>query len=268
MATPDPAARASEAPAAPRSASPGGAASARPTSSSSSSSPALRPDPASWAKDWPKTWTDPRVVDALAATCGFVPEVRPPLGDEWERAPDLFRCVIGKSQSCTPDFCFSAETTCEQDCSAACVDCGGACTRACEACKSSCSDPGCNHRCAETCAQCKQRCETGLDHCSSAECGKKHAECQKKVEASWKRNGCSARCRGFQGCTTACDKAKDPDACRERCEGQLAPGWKACHDRCEALRDAQRFPEADACLGACYQTVPCAPFICMMGTMN
>lgn len=236
-----------------------------PRASASAGSPApAKIDTSSWAKDWPKTWSDPRVVDALAQKCDYVPEERPPGRGESTPA-DMFRCTIAHHQSCNPDYCFGAGDQCEHDCTTSCLDCGGACAKTCASCKSECNDASCTHKCAETCAQCKESCEGKLDHCNSAECGKKHADCEKKIQASWKRSGCSAKCTRYQSCMPLCDKARDPEKCRETCEAQLAPGWKACYDKCEALRLANKDDESTACLGACYETVTCAPFICQLG---
>lgn len=249
------------------------AAKPEPVSVASATSSAAKPgspapakiDTSSWAKDWPKTWSDPRVIDALAQRCDFVPDEPPPPHGGFDTPPNMFRCTIGHNQSCNPDYCFNVGEGCEHDCTKTCLDCGGACAKTCESCKARCKDASCTHQCAETCATCKQSCEGALDHCTSAECGKKHAACQKKVQASWRSGGCKAKCTRFQGCTTACDKAKDPDDCRTKCEAQLSPGWKACTDKCDALRDANKEDEAGNCLGDCYQTVPCSPFICQMG---
>ncbi len=38
-------------------------------------------------------------------------------------------------------------------------------------------------------------------------------------------------------CEGGCEKAKDPDACREGCAARVAPGEKACRAKCDELRD-------------------------------
>jgi hypothetical protein len=112
-----------------------------------------------WASDWPKAWTDPRVVAKLAEDCSFTP-VRPRAADDSSGyiPPDLFACSLGYSQSCNPDPCYTPSTACEKSCEGTCGSCGGSCVTSCTTCKSACTDDACKKACATTCAECKQTC--------------------------------------------------------------------------------------------------------------
>lgn len=220
------------------------------------------PDPTSCQKDWPKTWKDPRVVDALAAACDFDPKLPPPEDGHFDTPPDMFRCTVGYAQSCTPDVCFS--TACEKGCTSTCLGCSGACTTSCTSCKSACTDDACRHRCAEQCAQCKDGCIDTLDRCATADCGKVHADCEKRVAAAYKKASCAVKCPRWLKCAEACENAKDSTACIHRCATAAAPRFDACQDACEALGEKQ----PDSCMLDCYLAEPCAPFLCNYMTLR
>lgn len=213
-----------------------------------------------WASDWPKAWTDPRIVKALAARCDFVP-VRPPrehpgMGDT---PPDPFACSLGYSQSCSPDPCQAYSGHCEQECEKTCVDCGKPCVPACEACKATCHDDACREACATKCAECKQTCNRTMDRCVSGDCGKAHTACAARLKAVWKSNGCAAKCAAFSKCQEKCNRATDVSACNDKCSERVSPGYATCAEKCSAA------PDSDLCHVKCYETAPCAPFICMGG---
>lgn len=232
------------------------------------SPPPSAPDASAWMADWPKTWEDPRVVDTLAADCAFVPK-RPPISHDFVRA-DLLSCTIGYHQTCDPDACYGLKRACEGQCEKTCTDCGSGCTKSCETCKTSCRDDACRKSCAASCATCKQACTTGIDHCATADCGKEYADCGKKVKAAWKANNCAPKCAKNKRCHDACQKANDySDACMQKCDEALAPGWTACEEKCDARGSGDggsTHQETRAlCWTECYETIPCAPFLCAMG---
>lgn len=54
-------------------------------------------------------------------------------------------------------------------------------------------------------------------------------------------------------------------ACTGRCDDKVSPGFGACTAKCDELRmnaDASDSYAPEACLMKCYETVPCAPFLC------
>lgn len=230
--------------------------------------PAPARDLGAWASDWPKSWTDPRVVAVLADDCSFVP-VRPRSGDQGpgEIPADIFTCSLGYSQSCTMDPCIIPSSACETKCTGTCDDCGGACVKSCAACKGACTDETCKRACATTCGECKQTCTRTMDRCVTGECAKVHEACNGRLRAMWSRSGCTARCAAHAKCNEKCG---DAEACRERCDENVAPGFKACNAKCDELRSRAAGADGSApdgnaperCLLRCYETVPCSPFLC------
>lgn len=216
-----------------------------------------------WTSDWPKGWTDPRVLAALAEDCGFVP-VRPRITDDQngEIPPDVFACSLGYSQSCTIDPCIVPSSTCEHGCEGACDTCGTSCVASCRTCKDGCGDgTDCKRACATKCADCKQTCTRTMDRCVTGDCSKVHAQCNARLRAVWAGSNCKARCAVFGKCQAACTGSNDEGACNERCEAKLSPGGKACHDACDALRDTD--PKgATMCVAKCFETAPCSSFLC------
>jgi len=77
-------------------------------------------DTTSWVKDWPKTWADARVVDALVARCDFEPPANTAEADEMSSPADLLRCTLAYSQGCAPDACASTTDACEEGCTTTC----------------------------------------------------------------------------------------------------------------------------------------------------
>lgn len=218
--------------------------------------PPSAPDASAWLSDWPKTWTDPRVVDALAADCRFVPTRPERHGDL--TPPDPFHCVMGYAQSCDPGTCW-LEFDCAAGCETTCNDCGGTCTKSCETCKAGCKDDACRKTCAQSCAQCKESCDGALQHCKTADCGKEHAACAKAMKAKDKANGCGPKCVQYKRCDAKCDKPDAPDECEAQCDEVFAPGLRDCAKKCPPGHATR---QRDACIAQCYKAAPCSPFDC------
>ena len=220
-----------------------------------------------WLADWPKAWTDPRVVAVLAEDCSFVPVTpQPDRGEQMHpassRPADLFACNLGYEQSCNPHPCNGPQSSCESGCTGTCQTCGQTCADACSSCKATCRDGACRKACATKCAECRQTCTRTMDRCVTGACNRQHVACTARLRAVWNRNGCKARCAAFVACGDSCATAKDPEACAAGCAARVAPGQKACRAKCEALGD----PAAvDACYFACFETAPCATDWCMGG---
>lgn len=227
-------------------------------------------DLSGWVSDWPKSWTDPRVVAALAEDCKFVPKRPMKEGGLAEmggdRAADIFQCTLGYEQSCTIDPCIIPSSACESKCTATCGDCGGACATSCTACKGTCNDDTCKKTCATKCGECKQTCTRTMDRCATGDCAKIHAACNGRLRAMWSHGGCVPRCAGHSKCTAACanDGSDAAMLCTERCDDRVSPGFRACNAKCDDLRATANGDgnAPELCLMKCYETVPCAPFLC------
>jgi hypothetical protein len=214
------------------------------------------PDVRSWSEDWPKGWSDPRVLAALTISCDFAPERPPPKGIPPEdRPPNVLTCDPGYSQACVVDACFADSGNCEHACKGTCASCNQTCAGGCDACKAQCADDGCKKACAVTCADCKQSCVRKMDRCMTGDCTKIHQACARKMLAAWRSGGCASRCAKSLRCHDACDKAKDPEGCNQHCDDVWAPGYRACTEKCA--------PEHTLCELECIETNPCSPTMCM-----
>ncbi len=226
-------------------------------------------DLTSWVSDWPRSWTDPRVLAVLAEDCSFVP-VRPvdpkaAHAVSGGRSSDIFTCRLGYDQSCTVDPCLTVSGACEGKCETTCGDCGGGCVTSCNACKTACTDDACKKACAATCGECKQACNRTMDRCVSGACAKAHEACGVRLDAMWKRSGCKARCAVFGKCRKKCGDDYDDAgmACRESCEDKVSPGFRRCNAKCDDLRTTKPDgDDAELCLLKCYETEPCSATLC------
>jgi hypothetical protein len=226
--------------------------------------PDLRP----WLSSWPKSWTDPRVVAALAEDCHFAPQApivdgRPAFGDTgFGRAPDLFQCEVGYEQACVVDVCLEDRDSCQTGCAGRCTDCGGQCATSCESCKSRCTDASCRQACAATCAQCRQDCTRTFDRCATGECAKVHKECSARIVSLYRKSGCAARCASRRACVERCGKAKDEAACNVACDERAAPGYAACSEACFDADPEGKLGTVPRCRRRCLEEKPCAQALC------
>jgi len=214
-----------------------------------------------WKDPWPTSWTDPRVVTALAADCDFSP-ARPRQHEDIP--PNVLQCAVGYAQTCAPDPCFS--DACERTCTTSCTTCGAACASQCRACKAPCTDDSCRTACATTCAECREACTGAMDRCVTGDCSKVRVACEARVKRAFARGGCKARCATERRCEEACtSNAKDPDgpsdACFETCRHRAAPGYESCSAKCASLADEQ----ASACSLGCVAEEPCSIMLCSLG---
>lgn len=179
------------------------------------------------ADEPPKSWTDPRVIDALIRSCSadvasLVPQEGP--GD-----PNPLSCAPAEDQSCESDPCFDEqESKCKPRCTKACERCSKPCVARCESCKKGCSDDACRKGCAVQCAGCREACTKASDRCGTGGCAAGYKQCRARMKAAWKKNGCPAACKTYVACEDQCyKKNKDAEdrACIEAC---LAPMPKSC----------------------------------------
>ena len=158
----------------------------------------------------PSSWTDPRVIDAIAANCAWTPPVpKSPhgLGVARTTRHELpTSCSKSFDQACVYDPCNDAETSCSGDCTEKCESCGSTCVAACEACKKPCTDAACRKNCAVTCGACRQECIRNADHCHTADCAKVAKACSAKLVAEWNQSGCRGVCRAAAACHAQCVK--------------------------------------------------------------
>jgi hypothetical protein len=85
--------------------------------------------------------------------------------------------------------------------------------------------------------------------------------CHKRLKASFQSHGCAAKCATYRGCDSHCDKAKDPEACREKCRNDVSPGFQKCQSAC--VPDSGE-PDAK-CMIDCYVNEPCSVTLCELG---
>ncbi len=228
-----------------------------------------------WVTDWPTSWTDPRVVRALASSCAFVAKRPPPDGLPrvgGSLPSDPFACKRGYEQSCVVDPCGDAAEGCYNECERGCEGCGEACVSSCEACKASCTGEGCALRCAEQCAACREGCTRSMDRCFSGRCTRegreRYKQCRADLRRAWQSNGCNGKCRAYTRCQQRCqgvmaagDDGAAYGACYERCERALDPKRYACTDACEAKGKADAEVDLAACFDACGPEA-CALAVC------
>ena len=205
-------------------------AAAAPPAPSASITPAKTADPR-WRSDPPATWTDPRVIDGLAADCDFLPPERVLGPTDMGRPADLFRCMTVYEQSCVIDVCMMPGEKCKERCGDGCRSCGDACSSSCKECKSGCTDETCKRACASSCADCKQTCNRTMDRCASGACSKAYDACGKAVRAAFVAHGCGSACVRYQKCMTACNDARG-DNCWETCQAKVDAKFEPCRQAC------------------------------------
>lgn len=198
----------------------------------------------------PTSWTDPRVIDALAADCRFTPAEPAPDPSLVGEPADLFRCKLAYEQSCVFDPCNNAESNCQGECGTTCTSCGATCATGCESCKASCRDDACRKACATTCAACKQECTRSFDRCATGGCARVTAECRKRLAVAMRT--CPVVCKKLESCREKCGEDSD---CREACATPLDAKRLACEARC--TEDG-----AAACADDCIFTSGCHRAFC------
>ena len=227
-------------------------ASAAPAPGPSASAGSPHPLAKAWATDFPKTWSDPRVVKELAANCDFNPP-EPPREQEADQPADLFHCTPAYEQACDVDPCGETTSTCESGCSKTCGTCGADCSKSCNACKTSCKDDACRTACASKCAECKQSCGRTMDKCTTGDCGREAAACRSRLEAAFRTNKCQPKCEANRKCKEAC-KGGD---CWDKCDAKLNATFDPCNHRCAEESDGH-------CMEKCL-LASCSQMICSMG---
>lgn len=201
----------------------------------------------------PASWTDPKVVAALAKRCDYAPARELP-GNVGDLTPNRFLCRkgIGSSVAQGPDagrdLCRPYQSACEEKCKGGCLSCDTACVDACKTCVQPCSEDAgeCKQGCATKCAECKEACTTKWETCNAADCAKEHDACTARLRALWEKNDCEKRCATFRACTGP------------KCETAVAPALSACLDKCAYIAS----PEHEMCEVKCYESAPCAPALC------
>lgn len=211
----------------------------------------------------PASWTDPKVVAALAESCEYRP-TRPLPPNAGDLRPNRFLCVKGSTPRAADagrDLCRPYESACEQRCNGRCESCDKGCVDVCRSCAQPCSDAGshsdCKKGCAATCAGCMESCTSKWESCNAADCSKEHDACAARLTTLWKKNDCATRCRTYSSCASQCSGA-DTGKCLAKCTAAVAPALPACLDRCAYVTS----PEHEMCEVKCYETAPCAPALC------
>lgn len=188
------------------------------------SAPAPQSPPRPLLGDLPdaKAWTEPGVIDRLAADCRWQPSKLDQAEVE-DRNP--MSCKLVVAQSCVPDPCFDEnESECKPACAKTCAGCASSCTSKCEACKAPCKDDACRRACAEQCGKCREACIAEVDHCDTAACSAKYDACSKKTDAALRAPKCRPLCVGAQKCIVACKNADPEDPCYQACAKKFAVG--------------------------------------------
>jgi hypothetical protein len=168
---------------------------------------------------YPESWTDPRVVAALARNCQLPDSLRGMNSDggPGERPP--LECGPADDQSCVYDPCFSeGEEQCKPRCRKVCETCNRGCLATCQTCRRACQggDAACIHGCAQHCAECHQECIEQSDRCGSATCTEQYRACRARLKADWTKNKCPATCARYRACQARCPA--DDTNCRDRCK--------------------------------------------------
>lgn len=204
--------------------------------------------PVALAGPRPTSWTDPRVIDALAADCRFTPAEPAPDESLVGTPADLFRCKLAYEQSCVYDPC--NDVSCQEACGATCTSCGTSCAVGCETCKATCNDDACRKACATTCATYKQECTRTFDRCATGGCARVTAECRKRLAVAMRT--CPVVCKKLETCREKCGEDND---CREACATPLDAKRNACEARC--TEDG-----AATCVDDCVFTSGCIRAFC------
>jgi len=183
--------------------------------------------PAKALEPGPTTWTDSRVVSALAESCTFTPGP-PPEGPTMWAPENPFACRFAMQQACVRTDCGDAEETCKDGCQSTCASCDARCTTACGSCEATCSDLTCRQACAATTAECKQACVGAMERCESGGCEKQLDACFGVEKALYDKNHCDERCEARHKCVFACPVRGDENngrltACEERCNARAMP---------------------------------------------
>lgn len=207
----------------------------------------------------PASWTDPKVVAALAERCDYAP-ARPLPPNVGDISLNRFLCRLGPTLSTRDagrDPCAPYADACEAKCAGACTSCDDVCVGACKACVQPCADGDCKKSCATSCAVCKEACTTTWEACTAGACSKEHDACTARLTASWAKNGCAKRCEAYGECAARCS-GPDPGRCLAKCTAAVAPALPACLDKCAYVAS----PAHEMCEVKCYETAPCAPALC------
>jgi hypothetical protein len=156
------------------------------------------------------SWTDPRMLAALAADCDANnPNFEAP-------ANNPLHCFFQfAEQSCSVDPCSPGEhDPCEVDCGERCESCEAGCRVRCRRCRARCDGGLCGPQCASACAACMNGCIERRDRCATAVCAVRHEACARLEAQRFHGSGCAAECAR---CTRRCERAEDPPVCVERC---------------------------------------------------
>jgi hypothetical protein len=206
----------------------------------------------------PKSWTDPRVIAALAKDCKFAPQIANTR--EMGESPNLFACSFGYQQSCAPDACGGRIEQCHTECGNSCGSCGEACSTSCAACKAPCTDDACRAACATSCANCKQECVRTMDNCASGKCVSVGKVCNDHIREACKRPECKAEAKQAGACTRPCASVRlsseQAHTCYHDCGMKNDPANQTCQDKC----DAEIGPDAPSTAKySCYFACPINP---------
>ena len=182
---------------------------------------------------YPKSWSDPRVVAELAASCPF--DVVAIDADEQVRkfGGQGIQGANGNPLECSyevfeqtcdvPPPCGDVGEGCRQGCIKSCEACGPRCATACTACKAACNDDACRNGCGLDCAKCHDGCLSKRDRCVSGKCGPGEARayraCIRSFKDSWAKYKCDHACEVQVACEEGCNARPLPHKdCREQCE--------------------------------------------------
>jgi hypothetical protein len=180
----------------------------------------------------PASWTEPKVIEALAKSCEYAPSRYVPDGVT-DLSPNRFVCRAGfrvPAADAGRDLCRPYEAACETHCQEGCASCDKACVDACTTCVKPCGDDrDCKKGCATKCAECNEACTAAWESCHGTTCAKEHDACVARLAAK-----CRAKC-----------SARTP----------VPPSLTACLDKCAYVVS----PEHEMCEVKCYETAPCGP---------
>lgn len=192
----------------------------------------------------PKSWSDPRVIAALAKQCYWSRREENWIFVDQEGQTHPLVCTLGREQSCSPEPCDDDgrnESGCWWSCEQTCKGCSNRCGVQCQSCKARCRDDACRLECAKKCATCNEGCVRSMDRCGSGKCANEQMQCRQKWREAWLSKGCDKACAVITACEERCKEGK-PElkaGCKKRCEDDMK--GSRCADRLYHCPERDRY---------------------------